>query len=298
MKLLVKGKVKEVYELDESTLRFRFTDQISVFDKIIPSLIPRKGESLCRTSAHWFKLAKANGMDTHFIDMPAPNEMDVKRIRQVKALDMPDSERNNVMLPLEFICRHFVAGSMWDRLKSGKVDKRDLGIKGEPVYGMRLPEPLFEVTTKFEEFDRSVTFEEAISSLGLRKEELDAAKEMTLRMDSIIAREVEARGLLHVDGKKEYALGAEGQLMLIDTFGTADEDRFWDAKAYAQGRFIELSKEYVRQYYRGTGYHEALMEARETGQTEPDIEELPPQMVDDTAELYAKLFERMTGQEF
>jgi phosphoribosylaminoimidazole-succinocarboxamide synthase len=298
MKLLVKGKVKEVYELDAGTLRFRFTDQISVFDKIIPSLIPRKGESLCRTSAYWFQLAKSNGMDTHFLGMPAPNEMDVKRIRQVKKLDMPDSERKNVMLPLEFICRHFVAGSMWDRLKSGKVDKKDLGIEGEPEYGMRLPEPLFEVTTKFEEFDRSIQFREAIGSLGLRKEELESARDMALKMDSIIAGEVEPRGLLHVDGKKEFALGAEGQLMLIDTFGTLDEDRFWDAGAYAQGRFVELSKEYVRQYYRGTGYHEALMEARELKQAEPDIPELPLQMIEDTAELYAKLFERITGQRF
>ncbi|MBA3045743.1 MAG: phosphoribosylaminoimidazolesuccinocarboxamide synthase [Candidatus Thermoplasmatota archaeon] len=298
MKLLVKGKVKEVFELDENTLRFRFTDQISVFDKIIPSMIPRKGESLCRGSAFWFQLAGKNGIDSHFIDMPAPNEMDVKRIRQVKKLDMPDSERKNVMLPLEFICRHFIAGSMWDRLKAGKVDKKDLGITGEPEYGMRIPEPLFEVTTKFEEFDRAITFREAMDSFGLKKEELEQARELTLKMDKLISSEVEKRGLLHVDGKKEYALGAEGQLMLIDTFGTPDEDRFWDVKAYEQGRFVELSKEFVRQYYRGTRYHEKLMEARDAGQVEPDIPELPPQMVDDTAELYAKLFERLTGQEF
>lgn len=298
MKLMVKGKVKEVYELDANTLRFKFTDQISVFDKIIPSLIPRKGESLCRTSAYWFQLAKNNGIDSHFIGMPAPNEMDVKRIVQHKKLDMPDSKRKNVMLPLEFICRHFVAGSMWDRLKAGKVDKKSLGITGEPEYGMRLPEPLFEVTTKFEEFDRSISFQEAINSLGLKKEELEDAREMTLKMDKLISGEVEKRNLLHVDGKKEYALGAEGQLMLIDTFGTLDEDRFWDLKHYQQGRFIELSKEFVRQYYRGTRYHEKLMEAREDGQIEPDIPELPPQMVDDTADLYASLFTRITGQDF
>lgn len=298
MKLLVKGKVKEVYELDADTLRFRFTDQISVFDKIIPSMIPRKGESLCRTSAFWFDLARQNGIESHYIGMPAPNEMDVKRIKQLKKLDIPDSKRKNVMLPLEFICRHFIAGSMWDRLKSGKVDKKDLGIDGEPEYGMRIPEPLFEVTTKFEEFDRAITFQEAMDSLGLKKEELEDAREMTLKMDALISREVEKRGLLHVDGKKEYALGAEGQIMLIDTFGTLDEDRWWDAEAYKQGRHVELSKEFVRQYYRGTGYHEALMECRETAQVEPDIPELPVQMIEDTADLYAKLFERITGQRF
>ena len=298
MKLLVKGKVKEVHELDGQTLRFRFTDQISVFDKVIPSLIPRKGESLCRTSAFWFQLAKGSGIPSHFIGTPAPNEMDVRRVRQVPRLDMPDSQRHDVMLPLEFICRHYVAGSLWDRLRSGKLAREGLGITAAPGYGMKLPEPVFEVTTKFEEFDRSVTFGEAVSGLGLRAEELDAAREMTLKMDSLMARQVEPRGLMHVDGKKEFALGPEGQLMLIDTFGTADEDRWWDAKAYAEGRFVELSKEFVRQYYRGTGYHGALTEAREAGRAEPDIPELPPQMVEDTADLYAKLFERLTGQVF
>ena len=69
MKLLVKGKVKEVYELDDEKLRFKFTDQISVFDKVIPSMIPRKGESLCRTSAHWFTIASDMGISSHFISL-------------------------------------------------------------------------------------------------------------------------------------------------------------------------------------------------------------------------------------
>jgi phosphoribosylaminoimidazole-succinocarboxamide synthase len=103
---------------------------------------------------------------------------------------------------------------------------------------------------------------------------------------------------LHADGKKEFAIGNEGQIMLIDTFGTADEDRFWDRKSYEEGRFIELSKEFVRQYYRGTGYLETLTEARDNAAPEPDVPALPPQMVDDTGILYAELYERITGQEF
>ena len=298
MKLLVRGKVKEVYELDEQTLRFRFTDQISVFDKVIPSMIPRKGEALCRMSAHWFSLAKQNGMDSHFIDMPSPNEMDVKRVSQPKKLDMAEEQRKNVMLPLEFICRHFVAGSMWDRLQKGKVDKGELGITGTPEYGMRIPEPFFEVTTKHEEYDRPITFDEAVADFGLKKEEIEEVRELVLKMDELIASQVESRGLLHVDGKKEFALGSEGQLMLIDTFGTPDEDRFWDAAEYATGNFTELSKEYVRQYYRLNGYHQSLTEAREKGEPEPDIQALPDTMVEQCGLLYAELFNRITGQEF
>ena len=298
MKLLVKGKVKEVWEIDEAMLRFTFTDQISVFDKVIPSTIPRKGEALCRTSAYWFGVADRIGIDSHFIAMPSPNTMDVSRVSQPRKLTMPESERKNVMIPLEFICRHFIAGSMWDRLQQGKVKKEVLGITCEPEYGQRIPEPFFEVTTKFEEFDRPITFEEAVETFGITSDELAETRELTLKMDEAIAGEVEKHGLLHVDGKKEYALGAEGQIMLIDTFGTPDEDRFWDTKEYNEGRFVELSKEYVRQYYRLSGYHQALSEARENRTPEPDIPELPDNMVAETSLLYADLFERLTGQEF
>ena len=297
MKLLVNGKVKEVYELDAETLRFKFTDKISVFDKVIPSMIPRKGEALCRMSAHWFKLAKENGIDSHFIDMPSANEMDVKRVEQPRKLDMPDSQRKNVMFPLEFICRHFVAGSMWDRLQKGKVKKEELGITGELEYGMRIPEPFFEVTTKHEEYDRPITFDEAINDFGLKREEIEEVRELVLKMDTLISSQVEPRGLLHVDGKKEFALGDEGQLMLIDTFGTPDEDRFWDVEEYTSGKFTELSKEYVRQYYRLLGYHKELTEAREKGIPTPDIPALPDNMIEQTTMLYADLFQRLTGQE-
>ncbi len=298
MELLVSGKVKDVYELDDNRLRFRFTDRISVFDKVIPSTIPRKGESICRTSAHWFEIAHQMNIDSHFISTTSKNEMDVKRVGQPMNLKMPDAERNGNMIPLEFICRHFIAGSLWDRLKKGKVSKEQLEITGEPESGQRLPEPFFEITTKFEEFDRPISFEEAITSFGVRKEELDEVREITLKMDERIASEVESRGLLHADGKKEFAIGSEGQIMLIDTFGTADEDRFWDGKSYDDGRFIELSKEFVRQYYRDTGYHDTLTDARENGTPEPDVPALPPQMIEDTGKLYADLFERITGQEF
>lgn len=298
MKLLVEGKVKEVYELDENTLRFRFTDKISVFDKVIPSIIPRKGESLCRTSAHWFEIARQMGISSHFMTMPSQNEMDVVRVSQPRTLKLPENERKGVMIPLEFICRHYIAGSLWDRLKKGKITKEQLGFSSEPESGKKLPEPFFEVTTKFEEYDRPITFEEAEQSFGVTREELAEAKEITLKMDGRIASEAGSNGLLHVDGKKEYAIGQEGQLMLIDTFGTADEDRFWDAKEYAEGRFVELSKEYVRQYYRLSGYHQDLTEAREKGTPEPDIPPLPDNMVRQTSLLYANLYERLTGQEF
>lgn len=90
----------------------------------------------------------------------------------------------------------------------------------------------------------------------------------------------------------------ERRLMLVDTFGTADEDRFWDLEAYEKGQQVELSKEFVRQYYRRIGYHKALMDARAAGEREPDIPPLPPDVTKEVSDLYATVFERLTGEHF
>jgi len=88
------------------------------------------------------------------------------------------------------------------------------------------------------------------------------------------------------------------ELMLVDTFGTADEDRFWDLAAYEKGQQVELSKELVRQYYRKIGYHERLMAARKAGRPEPGIPPLPDNVLKEVSDLYISLFERLTGDRF
>jgi phosphoribosylaminoimidazole-succinocarboxamide synthase len=86
--------------------------------------------------------------------------------------------------------------------------------------------------------------------------------------------------------------------MVIDVYGTADEDRFWDKACYDRGEFVDLSKEYVRQYYRQTGYKDQLYKARDAGQNEPPIPALPPVVVQETSRIYIKLFEMITGEKF
>ncbi len=146
--------------------------------------------------------------------------------------------------------------------------------------------------------DRLLTTEEALDIAGLTKEEFHAIWDMVLKLDDRMQREVRKRGLLHVDGKKEFAMDADRRPMVVDTFGTADEDRFWDGDQYEMGRMVELSKEFVRQHYRNSGYHEALYGARDRGEPEPDIPALPEEMVRKVSDLYVSLFERITGLEF
>ena len=117
-------------------------------------------------------------------------------------------------------------------------------------------------------------------------------------MDQLIALEVQDRMLIHVDGKKELAFDEKRRLMVIDTFGTADEDRWWDEDEYAKGNCIELSKEAVRQYYRSIGYYDKLVKARKAKKPEPAIPPLPKEKADEVSELYVEMFERITGESF
>ncbi len=300
MRLLRKGKVKEVYEASPGELEFVFTDQISVFDKIIPTLVPHKGEALCRTSAHWFRLAERLGIKTHFLKVLDRNRMRVRRVEVISDYAKITPRTTNYLIPLEVIARYYVAGSLYDRLKAGRLRPEAVGFpEGHvPAYGEKLPEPFLEVTTKLEKVDRELSEAEARHIAGLTKEDYGGITDMVLRIDEALNREVERRGLIHVDGKKEFAYDADRELMVVDTFGTADEDRFWDRAAYDEGRHVELSKEFVRQHYRAIGYHEALMDARQAGKPEPEIPPLPDDVRDDVSALYVSLFERLTGEKF
>jgi len=299
MKLIRQGKVKDVYEVDAHALEFLFSDKISVFDKTIPSLIPLKGETLCRSSAFWFQVARSSGIKTHFRELIPPNRM---RVHKVQVLEYSKITRKttNYLIPLEIICRHYVAGSLWDRVREGSVKPAKLGFKPtkDVKYGDKLPEPFIEVTTKLEKVDRLLAKKEALKISGLSNDEYDALVQSVLMIDEKIEEEVEKRDLIHVDGKKEYAFDEDRELMIVDTFGTADEDRWWDWESYSKGQFVEMSKENVRQYYKELSYYDKLTEARKLSKPEPKIPALPEAKIKEISGLYIEMFERITGESF
>jgi phosphoribosylaminoimidazole-succinocarboxamide synthase len=299
-KYLRRGKVKEVYEVSPTELEFRFTNDISVFDKHIPSEIPHKGETLARTAAHWFELCSRLGVRHHFLALAGPTAMRVRRVQVVPEPRTLGPNPKGYLVPLELIVRYYLAGSMWDRVKAGKVAAEELGFPAGRTltYGLPLPTPHFEVTTKLEPIDRLLTTPEALALAAIDRRQLDAIRETILRIDEAMQREIGPRGLLHVDGKKEFAIDDEGALMVVDTFGTADEDRFWDKDAYDRGRQVDFSKEFVRQHYRQTGYYDLLQQARASHQPEPPIPPLPPLLVDEASRLYTTVFQRLTGEPF
>jgi phosphoribosylaminoimidazole-succinocarboxamide synthase len=300
MKLFRRGKVKDVYDVDGHLLEFVFTDKISVFDKIIPSTIPHKGETLCRTSAFWFQMLRNMGIKSHFTELIPPNRMRVKKVAIISDYSKIKRKTTNYLIPLEVICRHYVAGSLFDRIEDGSVTAKQLGFpaKKKVKYGDELPQPMFEVTTKLEEYDRPLTRAQAMKIAALSKSEYENIIETVLKIDEEIAEEVEQRDIIHVDGKKEFAFDEDRELMIVDTFGTADEDRWWDWADVAKGKFTELSKENVRQHYRKIGYYDKLKAARAGGKSEPKIPPLTAKKVKEVSRLYIDMFERITGESY
>lgn len=297
-KLLMRGKVKEAYDLGDE-LEFQFTDNISVFDKVIPTQIPHKGETLCREGVFWFDRAKKMGINTHFLRYLPPAGMAVRKVDIIQPERITRQSRR-YLIPLEFICRWYVAGSLYDRVKDGEITPESLGFQSghKIAFAEPLPEPFIEVSTKLEKTDRLLDRATALELAGLSAREYDDLVEIVLLIDEDIRRNVEPRGLIHVDGKKELAFDENREPMVVDVYGTADEDRFWDKSKYDEGEHIDLSKEYVRQHYRKTGYKDLLDGARAAGAAEPEIPALPADVTQETSAIYIKLYEMITGERF
>ena len=301
MELIYAGSVKELYQVPgKDEIEFQFTDKISVFDKPIPPIIPNKGETLCRTAVHWFEKAEEMGIKTHFLQQVASNRIRVKKVDIIRDYNKINNQSTRYLVPCEFITRYYVAGSFFDRVKKGSVTPSEVGWEStkEMKYGDKLPQPFFETTTKLERVDRKIDFDEAIKISGIDKTTLNQIRSIIFRLDDRMNEEVARRGLIHVDGKKEFGMDENRNLMIIDVFGTADEDRFWDAEKYTHNEHLELSKEVVRQYYRKIGYKDALYEAREKGRPEPDIPSLPEDMISRVTDVYINLYEKITGKKF
>ncbi len=295
--LIHTGSVKNVFQLDDGKIEFEFSDRISVFDKLVPNTIPGKGKALNDMACHWFEVLSEIGIYNHFIERTGDTSMMVEPVKIIHGRENINADGStNHLVPLEFILRHFVAGSLWDRLQKGKVQKTDLGFApGDGLTkGMRLKAPMFETTTKLEPIDRSVDREEAKLLSRMDDAQLDGIRDTCVRIDQVMDERTAATNIMHVDGKKEFGFDTQGRLMIVDVFGTADEDRWWDRGRYeASGEMVELSKEAIRAHYRETGYHAALYGARDAGEPEPDIPPIPEALVEEVAALYRSIADQM-----
>ena len=179
--LLYTGSVKLVYQSTERAdqVVFDFSDRISVFDKRIPNVVPQKGAVICGLASFWFERCQALGLRTHFVERLSPTEMLVERVDIERDYDRIQPDRRSVLVPCEFIVRHYVAGSFLDRFREGGF-----------VHGQRLQTPCCETSTKVEPTDRLIDRADALQISKLTSAELDGIWATCLRVDALIGAQV------------------------------------------------------------------------------------------------------------
>lgn len=245
LKLLGRGKVRDIYDLDDALLIVT-TDRISAFDVIMDQGIPGKGEVLTRISAHWFRLMEGiipNHLITTdvgefpagcrpYADILAGRSMLVKKARP---------------LPVECIVRGFLAGSGWKEYRaSGCV----CGIRLPEglVESQRLADPIFTPSTKAElgSHDENIAFERMVELCGADLAE--QARQATLDIYQKARDLADDRGILIADTKFEFGVH-DGELILIDECLTPDSSRFWPKDDYRPGSAPpSFDKQFLRDY--------------------------------------------------
>jgi phosphoribosylaminoimidazole-succinocarboxamide synthase len=245
LKLLGRGKVRDIYDLDNALLIVT-TDRISAFDVIMDQGIPGKGEVLTRISAHWFRLMESiipNHLITTdvgefpadcrpYADILAGHSMLVKKARP---------------LPVECIVRGFLAGSGWKEYRAtGCV----CGIRLPEglVESQRLADPIFTPSTKAElgDHDENIAFERMVELCGADLAE--QARQATLNIYQKARDLADDRGILIADTKFEFGVH-DGELILIDECLTPDSSRFWPKDGYRPGSAPpSFDKQFLRDY--------------------------------------------------
>lgn len=279
--LIHRGKVRDLYAVDERRLLIVTTDRLSAFDVVLPTPIPGKGRVLTAVSNFWFRKL-AHILPNHLTgdaaeDVVAPDEREQVAGRAVVAWRLK-------ALPVEAIVRGYLVGSAW---KDYQATGRVCGIPLPPGLRLaeRLPQPIFTPSTKAAagEHDENIDFDRCAALLGpaLAVQVRDAA----LALYSEAAAYAAGRGILIADTKFEFGLDADGRLTLIDEVLTPDSSRFWPADAYRVGENPpSFDKQYVRDWLEASGWDKR-----------PPGPALPEEVVRSTAEKYQEALERLLG---
>ena len=271
MRLLKRGKVKDMYEVDDSTLLFVFSDRVSAFDVILPDKIPRKGEVLCRMSEFWFNYL---AVPHHMIKVEPPNRMYVKKLD---------------MIPIEFVVRGYLYGSLYERVMRGEVE-----VDVEPVLASKLPVLILDPTTKSEIKDRPITVNEIVEKKILSNREYRILKQLSLEIYRKMSKKADEAGFILADLKIEFGRLGD-QIFLADSIGP-DEFRLWLKETYKPGvRQPSFDKQPVRDWLISVGYKKKLEEARSRGMPPPPPPHLPRDLTEEVSRRYIIAYERITG---
>ena len=278
-----RGKVRDVYRVDEERLLLVATDRISAFDCVMPNQVPRKGEVLTKISAFWFSLLEEitpnHLISTDIAEMP-------EGIRENHSLKGRSSlVKRTEVFPVECVVRGYLEGSGWkDYESTGEIcgNKLPAGLR----QCEKLPSPIFTPATKaasgHDENIDEATFREIVGN-----ETADILKSRTLEIYKTASDYALPKGIIIADTKFEFGLDKDGNILLIDEVLTPDSSRFWSAKEYEPGKAqASFDKQFVREY----------LETLDWDKT-PPAPELPNEIVEATTSRYLEAYKLLTGKD-
>ncbi len=280
LKLLNRGKVRDIYEVDKDLLLIVTTDRLSAFDVVMPTPIPDKGCILTEISNFWFARLEhivpnhLTGIDPASLVQENESEQVAGRAIVVKKLKP---------LPIEAIVRGYLAGSGWKEYKAGRSV---CGIHLPEGLGEadKLPEPLFTPSTKAETgaHDENISYEEAEKMLG--KDLAARVRDTCIALYKEAASYARGQGIIIADTKFEFGQDSQGKLYLIDEALTPDSSRFWPADQYEPGKNPpSFDKQYVRDWLESSGWDKKFPSP-----------ELPENVVAKTTEKYRLALKYLT----
>lgn len=280
LKKIYSGKVRDLYEIDDTRMLMIATDRLSAFDVILAEPIPEKGKILTAISNFWFEKLK-DVVPSHFTgDQPE----DV-----VSAEDLPQVEGRAVVckrlkpVPVEAIVRGYIAGSGWKEYQQSNT-VCGIALPAGLREADKLPEPIFTPSTKAElgDHDENISYARCEEILGA---ELAAKVSATAILLYKTASEYAAtRGIIIGDTKFEFGLDENGTLCLMDEALTPDSSRFWPADQYQPGSNPpSYDKQFVRDWLETTGWDKT-----------PPAPVLPQEVAEKTAAKYREALEILT----
>jgi phosphoribosylaminoimidazole-succinocarboxamide synthase len=277
-----RGKVRDIYDIDDRHMLIVTTDRLSAFDVVLADPIPGKGALLTAMSDFWFQRTRSI-IPNQLADIPLDKVLkDAAERKQVEGRAIV--VRKLKALPIEAIVRGYIVGSGWKEYqKSGTACgiKLPAGLKEAD----KLPEPIFTPSTKAAvgQHDENISFEKAAEILG--KDMAERVKQASLTLYKDCAQYALTRGIIIADTKFEFGLDENGALTLIDEVLTPDSSRFWPADSYRPGANPpSFDKQYVRDWLEASGWNKKAPAPK-----------LPPEVIARTADKYREALTRLTG---
>ncbi len=252
LQLLSRGKVRDLYAIDDKRLLMVATDRLSAFDVILPTPIPDKGKMLTEISLFWFAQL-AHLIPNHLTGDAPESVVRPDEISQVSGRALVVKRLRP--LPVEAVVRGYLVGSGWKEYRTSRsicgIDLPD-GLK----LADRLPEPIFTPSTKAAvgEHDENIDFAQTCRLLG--NDMAARVRDASLKLYQTAAELALARGIIIADTKFEFGLDDQNQLHLIDEVLTPDSSRFWPLAQYVPGENPpSFDKQFVRDWLEASGWN-------------------------------------------